>query len=86
MDYGFNTAAADAVTRGMRPSEYMRLSQPELFSDSGEDVAFKLDRAVFEYHLDTLAVVTATIMRQQRTLASNPRVGVQTCSLGPPEH
>lgn len=54
MDYGFNTAAANAVTKGMRPSEYMRLAQPELFSDSGKDVAFKLDRAVFEYHLDTL--------------------------------
>jgi hypothetical protein len=54
MTQGFNPGAADHVTPGMKPSEYMRMARPELFSDSGGRSAFKLDRAVFDHHLETL--------------------------------
>lgn len=54
MSYGFNIKAADAVTKGMLPSEYMRLARPELFSDSGRNAAFRIDRAVLDHHLDSL--------------------------------
>lgn len=54
MSLGFNSAAADSVGPGMKPSEYMRVARPELFSDSGGRSAYRLDRAVFEHHLETL--------------------------------
>jgi hypothetical protein len=54
MKLGFNPDAADHVTPGMRPSEYMRMARPELFSDSGGRSAYHLDRAVFDHHLGTL--------------------------------
>jgi hypothetical protein len=54
MTLGFNTDAADQVTRGMKPSAYMRLARPELFSDSGGRSAYRLDRAIFDHHLETL--------------------------------
>lgn len=54
MSYGFNIKAAEAVTKGMAPSEYMRLARPELFSDSGKYAAFRIDRSVLDHHLDSL--------------------------------
>ncbi len=54
MTLGFDPDAADHVTLGMRPSEYMRMARPELFSDSGGRSAYRLDRAVFDHHLETL--------------------------------
>ena len=32
----------------------MRMARPELFSDSGGRSAYRLDRAVFDHHLETL--------------------------------
>lgn len=43
------------------PSQFMRLSQPEYYSDTEKDqVDYVLDRAVFEYHLDTITVRNET--------------------------
>ena len=50
----FDLDVADQVTPGMKPSEYMRMARPELFSDSGGHSAYRLDRAVFDHHLETL--------------------------------
>lgn len=36
------------------PREFMRARNPDLFSDTRTDDAFRLPKAVFEYHLDTL--------------------------------
>lgn len=54
MKYGFNVDAAEAVVPGMLPSTYMRMAQPTLFSDSEPGHAYRLDRAVFDHHLDSL--------------------------------
>jgi SEC-C motif len=40
--------------RRLLPSEYMRARRPHLFSDTEEVQQAQLDKATFEYHLDTL--------------------------------
>lgn len=45
---------ADHITPGMKPSEYMRIARPELFSDSQGRSAYRLDYAVLDHHLETI--------------------------------
>ncbi len=45
---------SDSKPRIPRPSEYMRGKRPELFSDAAEMTEPLLERAVLEYHLETL--------------------------------
>ena len=44
----------DTNGKGLLPSEFMRKLHPEYYSDSSGRTLYELDRATFEYHLESV--------------------------------